>query len=64
MESGLPGVEHKTHGRIASVGQKNADKPQKTGQQWPKPTQNERFQKIRGEIWQWSEVKTDWLLSS
>ena len=30
MESGLPGVEHKTHGRIASVGQENADKPQKT----------------------------------
>jgi hypothetical protein len=32
MESGLPGVEHKTYGRIASVGQENADKPQKTGQ--------------------------------
>ncbi len=32
MESGLPVVEHKTHGRIASVGQENADKPQKTGQ--------------------------------
>nr|WP_264674723.1 MULTISPECIES: hypothetical protein [unclassified Acidithiobacillus] len=31
MESGLPGVEHKTHGRIAYVGQENADKTQKTG---------------------------------
>jgi hypothetical protein len=31
MEPGLPGVEHKTHGRIASVGQEKQINHKKTG---------------------------------